>query len=351
MTVSLVVVCHRSSGVLGECVRAFRAEARAAGVEHEVVAVEQTEDPAEAERVAAAGVDRLEVRPNRGYAAGLNAGAAVARGDTLVLANPDTVLGAGSLARLLDAVASGFDVVGPQLVWDDAAELLFPPAEDPSPVAELRRTAQRRWQRVWAVGMGRTIAEWWRVWTADGPIEMAALRGPLLVVNRAAMDRFGPLDEGYFLYYEETEWLRRARRRGARLALHGGAVAIHRAGHSARHAANRAAVEAVSRERFFARNYGPAWRWLLRRLAPKRTRTGVDRAVPVSGPEAVPPCGGELWLLSTFRHLMPAVGVVGRPTLPRAVATVADGGPWYAAAARRRDDGWALGECWMWEAT
>ncbi|MBD3853733.1 MAG: glycosyltransferase, partial [Acidobacteria bacterium] len=101
MKVSLIVVCHRSSGVLRDCVESFRREAGAAGVEAEVIAVEQSEDSGEVRRVAGASVDVLLERPNRGYAAGLNAGVAEAGGDVLLLANPDIRFFDGSVATLM----------------------------------------------------------------------------------------------------------------------------------------------------------------------------------------------------------------------------------------------------------
>ena len=347
MTVSLVVVCHRSSGVLADCLASFRTEAQAAGVTGEVVVVEQSEDPDEAERVGRLGADRLEVRPNRGYAAGLNAGIAAAAGDTLLLANPDTVFLAGSLGRLLEAIGRGFDVVGPQLVWDDRAEILFPPAEDPELAGELGRTLRGRWQWAWHAGLSGTLEGWWKVWAADRPVEVAALRGPLLAARRATVERLGPLDEGYFLYYEETEWLLRARRRGARFAVAAGARVVHRAGHATAATPGRDGIEGASRERFFARNHGAAARWLLRRCAAGEPSTGIV-AEPVAGPQAVPTRGAALWLVSTFRHLMPAVGVVGRPALPASLAGVAHGGPWYAAAADRDGGRWRLAGSWSW---
>ena len=75
MKVSLVVVCHHSSEVLPPCLESFRREAAEAGVEAEVVGIEHSEDADEFTRAEQAGFDRLIERPNRGYAAGLNAGA------------------------------------------------------------------------------------------------------------------------------------------------------------------------------------------------------------------------------------------------------------------------------------
>jgi hypothetical protein len=71
-------------------------------------------------------------------------------------------------------------------------------------------------------------------------------------------------------------------------------------------------------------------------------------AEPVVGPRAVAERHAELWLISTFRHLMPAVGVVGRPATPGSLERVLGRGPWYAAAAARDGGRWRLTGCWCW---
>jgi N-acetylglucosaminyl-diphospho-decaprenol L-rhamnosyltransferase len=202
MKISLVVVCHHSSPVLSRCVESFRRQAIAAGVEAEVVAVEHSEDAAELARVEAIGVEHLLERPNRGYAAGLNSGASEAAGEVLLLANPDIVFFPGSLGALLQGIERGFDVVGPQFVWDNEGSVLLPPAEDPAPTAEFARVVRRRSPRVWSATLSRTLNTTWQLWTGAGTIPVAALRGALLAVSGETLSRFGPFDEGYFLYYE-----------------------------------------------------------------------------------------------------------------------------------------------------
>jgi GT2 family glycosyltransferase len=346
--VSLVVVCHHSSGVLATCVDSFRREARASGVEAEVVVVEQSEDPGEERAAAAVAVDRLAVRPNRGYAAGLNAGVEEASGEIMLLANPDIHFLDGSLKPMLEALAAGHDVVGPQFTWDESGEVLFPPAEDPSPGAELRRTCRRRWQRPWRWGLGRWLERIWQVWSADRPVAVPGLRGPLLAASRDTVNTLGPMDEGYFLFYEETEWLWRARRRGARLAVVGHANVAHHWGHSTARRTDRDQLEAAARERYFERNYGPLWRRSLRWAAGREERAGVAGR-SLEGPEEVPEVAADLWLVSTFSHLQPAVGAVTCSGLPERLVEVAAHGRWYALAAARDRGNWkTLGE-WTWQ--
>lgn len=348
MTISLVTVCHRSSNVAGACFDSFRRELATAGRSGEIVAVEHSEDAGEAGAIRALGPDRLLERPNRGYAAGLNAGVAAATGEVLLLANPDLELLPGSLAPLLAALDAGFDVAGPRIVWDHGAVLSYPPAEDPDPVAEIRRIARRRWQGAWERGLESDLESCWRAWTARGPLEVPSLRGPLLAARRSTWDLLGPMDEGYFLYSEETEWLWRARRRGARLGYVATAPVVHRGGHATDRLPDRAALEARSRERYFARNWPAVWRWVARTLEPGDDRAGLVDADEVPDAAACRADGADLWLLAPWRRLLPAGGCVGGGSLPDAARAASATGRWYALAAARHRAGWrALGR-WTW---
>lgn len=346
MKVSLVVVCHHSSRVLSQCVESFRRETTAAGVEAEVVAVEHSEDAAELARIEAVGVDQLLERPNRGYAAGLNSGAAEAGGEVLLLANPDIRFFPGSVGALLEGIAQGFDVVGPQFVWDDDGRVLLPAAEDPAPRAEVGRALRRRSPRMWASGLSRTLDHTWRLWTARETLRVAGLRGALLTVPREALGRFGPFDEGYFLYYEETEWLWRARRRGARLGLAAGARIQHRWGHATGQSDGAAEREEVSRRRFVARNYGGLWRRILRASSSgSREPMILER---LDDEASIPEADNDLWLASPFPHLMPALGAVRALALPSAFLDFCRTWRWVVASATRSDGDWRITGAWTW---
>ena len=346
MKVSLVVVCHHSSRVLAECIESFRREAAEAEIEAEVVAVEQSEDVAEVARVEAVGVDRMLVRPNRGYAAGLNAGSTEAVGEILFLANPDIRFFSGSVLALVDGIERGFDVVGPQFVWDEDGLVLLPAAEDPAPRAEFGRAIRRRSPRMWAAGLDRTLDETWQIWTAEETVPVAGLRGALLAVTAATFHRYGSFDEGYFLYFEETEWLLRARRRGARFGLVTGAKVQHRWGHATGQGDGAAEREELSRRRFVARNYGGLWRWILRAGG-----GGSREPIPVvrlSDEADIPEAERDLWLASPFSHLMPALGSARARALPRAFLEFCRAWRWVVASATRSEGEWRITGAWTW---
>ena len=346
MKVSLVVVCHHSSRVLSHCVESFRREAAEVGAEAEVVAVEQSEDAAELARVEAIGVDRLLERPNRGYAAGLNSGAAEACGDLRLRATPDIRFFSGSVGALLAGVNTGFDVVGPQFFWDDGGFVLLPPAEDPAPSAELGRAIRRRSPRAWSASLSGTLDATWRLWTANETIPVAALRGALLAVTGETLSRFGPFDEGYFLYYEETEWLWRARRRGARLGLAAGARVQHRWGHATGQSEGAAEREEASRRRFAARNYGGLWRRILR-ASGGAGRSPLD-LIRLEDSDSFPETESDLWLASPFPSLVPALGSVRSRALPTAFLEFCRTWRWVVASAVRDGGDWRIASAWTW---
>ena len=348
MKVSLVVVCHRSSGVLGECVESFRREAAAAGVTAEVVAVEQSEDADELQAVTGRGVDHVVERTNRGYAAGLNAGGMEASGEVLLLGNPDIVFLPGSLEALLAALGQGFDVAGPLFVWDDEQRVLLPPAENPSPFAELGRSLRRRWRWAWSMGLQGFLEGTRRFWTAQAPRPAPSLRGALMAVSREALDRFGPFDEGYFLYHEETDWLWRARRANARIGFVPGARVRHRWGHATRHRDDVAEHEERSRARFFRRHYGRIWQVLVR-AATAHTATPPYPVNALGEDEAPPARDVELWLASPFPHLMPALGSVDSAEFPKAFLDFCRERRWFLLAAVRSGRGkWVTAGAWTW---
>ena len=67
-----------------------------------------------------------------------------------------------------------------------------------------------------------------------GPIAVDAISGAFMLVRREALDRVGPLDEGYFLHCEDLDWCRRFRDRGYQVLFVPDVEVMHRKGESSR---------------------------------------------------------------------------------------------------------------------
>ncbi|MGI9145887.1 MAG: glycosyltransferase family 2 protein [Chloroflexota bacterium] len=166
---------------------------------------------------------------NLGFAAGINRAAAVARGEALLLLNSDAALRPGTLKLLLDVLDRDprAALVGPALRYPDgawqAAAFRFPGLVqvflDLFPIARLTESSLNGRVPVRANSSAVLI---------DYPL------GACMLVRRAAWADTGPLDEGYFMYLEEIDWCRRARRRGWRVWHQPAAVAVHHGGSSTR---------------------------------------------------------------------------------------------------------------------
>ena len=143
-----------------------------------------------------AGARVLRPARNLGFAGGCNLGLHAARGRYACLLNPDVVLSGdvpGALSQWLDEhpEAGG---AAPVLLRPDGSAQPYSYGDAPSPAYVLRRLFQ---------GMrGKQLHEW--VGGEPRPVAWAA--ATCLVVRLPIARRVGPLDEQFFLYWEDVDW-------------------------------------------------------------------------------------------------------------------------------------------------
>jgi GT2 family glycosyltransferase len=305
---SLVLVTHRSSAVAPGAIASFRADAGRIAAAAEVVIVDHSENENEEARLRELGPDRLLVLPNRGYATGVNAGVAATSGRTIFVGNPDITFERGSVGALLKALDDGWDIVGPQFALGG---FLFPPADPQTPAEEVRRFLAARSRVVWARYFRRELERWRRVWDAQAPVGVPVLSGALLGFRRNTFERVGRWDEGYFLYFEETDWLRRAAHGGFRAAVVPRAIVAHQWAHVADPTSFVSVFEA-SQRRYLGKHFGCLGR-LAAALPPLGKRVELP-PLPDGGPAITN--GNVLWLLSPSLLGFPAAGMQGGGSPP-----------------------------------
>ena len=213
--------------------------------------------------MAANGDPRLQLvrsATNSGFSGGHNQGMAAAPGaDFYLILNSDALL----RPDFFDALLPETDrhpqtgLFAPQLEWEDGTPQIscFRFA---SPVSELLRGAQT----------GPVTKLFARHVTAlDLPpaqdqIEWASFA--CILLRGEMVRRLGPMDEGYFLYYEDSEYGLRARRAGWATSYFPAARAVHFRGGSGPVKAMQAARKRMpayfwrSRTRFLRQAHGPA---------------------------------------------------------------------------------------------
>ena len=148
-----------------------------------------------------AGIEVLSL-PNPGYAGAVNAGVAAIDADVYVVVTHEVVWRSGSIANLVNACRrEGVSGAGPILVT----------GEDDVPFSAGKRL--RRGIPLHVTKVPDASLSW-----------VDALDGACWAFSRATWTTLGPLDEQYFLYWEETDWFAMARSKGYRALLAGNVI-------------------------------------------------------------------------------------------------------------------------------
>jgi GT2 family glycosyltransferase len=207
---------------------------------------------------------------NIGFAAACNLGLLRAASENILLLNPDCCVMEDAVDRLLTALRSADRVgmAGPFLLNTDGSEQAGGRRKLPKPSLVL----------AWATGaarLGRLLRFQFsdfllhRDPLPDHPVEVEAISGACMMVSREAITDIGPLDEGYFLHFEDLDWCMRAGGRGWKIVFVPEAKVIHHKGVSSQ--AHRLTVEYykhVGMVRFYRKLLGQARpRWFLALLA------------------------------------------------------------------------------------
>lgn len=169
---------------------------------------------------------------NRGLPAANNQGIVAAKGDAVLICNPDTRFRPGAV----DALVATLDrhpraaFVVPRLLYEDGRPQTS--AGDLPTIGEalLGRQAQRR----------RTGDEpegfWWDGWPHDEERAIGRGHEAAYLVRRAAIEQVGVQDEGYRLDWEGVDWTSRMTTAGWEVWLCPEAAVVHLGGASIRQA-------------------------------------------------------------------------------------------------------------------
>lgn len=197
------------------------------------------------------GATLVTLPSNKGYAAALNAGARGGATEYLLLLNADVQLGADCVRRLQQRFEAlpGLGLVAPRLVSPDATIQpscrLFPThrallLSRGSPVGWLRSTSNRSY----------------RVPEPSAFTLTDVVAGACLAVRRQVWQDLDGMDEGFFLYAEDTDLCLRAKQAGWLAGYDPAIVVQHEWGASTRQARRRSNhLHAQSLSRYFHKHY------------------------------------------------------------------------------------------------
>ncbi len=265
MKLAVILVHYFSPELARTACEALVRDAETSGLELEIWLVDNGSRVRDREILASLPARRLDPGRNLGYAGGANAGIRETSAELVAVMNPDVEVLPGCLGALVAALDGGAAAAGPRFYWDRGQRFLLPPTEPVSRMAEARAVLARRGER-WA----RHARRRWRrharrYWSAREPLRGYDLSGALFAFRRSAWQQVGPFDEGYRLYYEETDWLQRLRAARLPAQFVPSAEAVHLYAQSTAGEARVEKWRLDSGRRFRRRVYGPSFtRWLER---------------------------------------------------------------------------------------
>ncbi|HVR28674.1 MAG TPA: glycosyltransferase [Thermoanaerobaculia bacterium] len=358
--VSVVLVHYHAPAPVASAVAALRRDLEGSRLRAEWLVVDNGSTAEERGELLGLGLPVAGGGVNRGFAAGVNLGIERASADAFLVLNPDVVVLPGCVRALLDELERGAGAAAPRLYWDQDRRFLLPPGEERSRAGEVLALAACRWPWFAARARARWRREARRHWEATGSLVSLRLSGAVLALSRAAWRRVGPLDEGYRLYFEETDWLLRLAAAGLEARQAAGAEALHGFAHSTKDEPMASTWFEESARRFRAAHYGSWFAWLHDRLASVVGRS-LDRAPRLPAwregvlTEAVIGAGKgarPVWLeLSPNTHGFPAAGsLIQADELARWVppfGLMRASGLGGMSLCVACDDGRELGRCWI----
>jgi N-acetylglucosaminyl-diphospho-decaprenol L-rhamnosyltransferase len=239
--ISIVIVSYNGREHLRRCLQSLAAHPPT--VEREVIVVDNDSRDGSAPMVASEFPDvrLLRMPRNLGFAAGANRGAREAKGEAIVLLNPDSEVEADPFAPMLAYLREHDDagIVAPRLLNPDGSLQLSCRSFPTFSVALFNRYSlltrlfpRNRYSRQYL------LSDWYH----DSISDVDWVSGACLMVRRSLFEEIGLLDEGYFMYIEDVDLCQRVHRAGYKVVYLPQTSAIHHIGRSSRTLPSRSIV-------------------------------------------------------------------------------------------------------------
>ena len=230
-TVSIIIVSYNTREETLDCLRSVHRETRDTAFEVIVIDNDSADGSAEAIAAEFPGLTLIANRENVGFGGANNIAARQARGEFVLLLNPDTVI----LDRAVDRLVAFARAHPDRGIW--GGRTLFGDGT-------LNPTSCWRGMTLWglfswAVGLSNLMPhnplfnfDGYGGWKRDEVREVDTVTGCFLLIRRTLWDELGGFDPDFYMYGEEADLCLRARGRGARPTITPEAEIIHYGGRS-----------------------------------------------------------------------------------------------------------------------
>ncbi len=255
MKLSIVIICWNDWKVIENCLGSIFAATHE--VEYEVIVSDNGSTDGSVEKIRAQfpAVQVLENGANLGFARGNNAGIGQARGEYVLILNPDTIMHEGSLDRWVrcadghpEAGAFGCRVQNPDGSYQRSARPF--PTISRYLVSAFGLRFLGHWKR-------SVLSDEYEGWEGDTEREVDWQSGCCVMLRRDLLNQLGGFDEQFFYQFEEVDLCRRVWNAGYRIRFTPQVSITHLGGQSVNRFPVRFAIEVCRNGyRYFYKHYG-----------------------------------------------------------------------------------------------
>lgn len=214
--ITVSIVTYNSEAVIRNCLDSIIQGAQECTFEILIVDNASTDGSCKLIRQNFPQVTLVENTENVGFGRAHNQAFKLAKGDALLILNPDTLVFPGTLDRMYQFMQTNAraGAIGCRIWWDDEKNFMFPDLKIHSlstaffnltpfcryfPNSFLSRNYWRSAHRLWSSGL---------------PVTAEGITGGIMMVRRDAFESAGLFDENFFLFFEEHDLLRLIKKTG-----------------------------------------------------------------------------------------------------------------------------------------
>lgn len=257
MKLSIVIVSWNTKDLLEACLNSVFAYPLNEPFDVWVVDNKSKDDTVAMVRSCFPQVELIASEENLGFAGGNNQAMTHCQGDYVLLLNPDTEIKAEALNALVAFMDEHPEAgaAGSRLLNGDGT---LQPSCHPMP------TLSREFWRMFYLDALIPYGTYdMKKWDMEQSREVDVLMGASMLLRRAALDKVGLLDEGYFMYSEEVDLCFRLQKAGWLLYWVPQSEVVHYWGQSAKQVLAEMFLQLYKGKlRFFRKHYGWLTVWL-----------------------------------------------------------------------------------------
>lgn len=221
---SIIIVNYKTPALLKNCLSSLVKTVLATS--YEVIVVDSESD-GEVPRMLAeefAEAMCIAFRENSGYAKAVNAGITRARGDYFLVLNPDIIATEYAIDTMVaymeaEGKRGRIGMVGPKLYGFENGyqQSAF---RFPSPLTIIVRRTPLGRLKAFERFLDAFLLKDKKLRETLAPTSVDWMMGAALLVSKEAVAHSGPMDESFFMYFEDVDWARRFWKNGYKVIYH-----------------------------------------------------------------------------------------------------------------------------------